>query len=156
MRDVIIDTNLFILFLVGQINQNRIAQYCRNSKFTKADYLTLLEILGPFDRVITSPNILTEVDNILNRLSGVDKLRYLALVKQVYSQSLEKYLQSETVSKNWYFDVLGLTDSAILMMASESELLISADSALCDYARSLEIKVFDFMEYLNRKVRRDS
>jgi hypothetical protein len=77
MRDVIIDTNIFILFLTGQINENRIRNYTRNSLYAKEDYYLLLNILSNYDRIITSPNILTEVDSILNRITGEDKYKYL-------------------------------------------------------------------------------
>jgi hypothetical protein len=152
MRDVIIDTNIFILFLAGQINENKIKNYTRNSLYTKEDYYFLLNILSNYDRIITSPNILTEVDNILNRITGEDKYKYLILVKTIYKQTIEKYIKTETISQNWYFDTLGITDSVILMMAKESELLISGDSSLCDHAKSLNIKTFDFKEYINSKL----
>jgi predicted nucleic acid-binding protein len=152
MRDVIIDTNIFILFLVGQINENKIKNYTRNSLYTKEDYYFLLNILSNYDRIITSPNILTEVDNILNRITGEDKYKYLVLVKTIYKQTVEKYIKTDIISQNWFFDSLGITDSAILMMAKESELLISGDSSLCDYAKSLNIKTFDFKEYINSRL----
>jgi rRNA-processing protein FCF1 len=152
MRDVIIDTNIFILFLAGQINENRIKNYTSNSLYTKEDYYLLLNILSQYDRIITSPNILTEVDNILNRITGEDKYKYLILVKTIYKQTLEKYIKTETISQNWHFDALGITDSSILMMAKESELLISGDSSLCDYAKSLNIKTFDFKAYINSRL----
>jgi len=152
MRDVIIDTNIFILFLVGQINENRIKNYTRNSLYTKEDYYFLLNILADYDRIITSPNILTEVDNILNRIGGEDKYKYLVLAKTMYKQTLEKYIKTEKITQNWYFDSLGITDSSILMMAKNCELLISGDSSLCDHAKSLNIKTFDFKEYINSKL----
>jgi predicted nucleic acid-binding protein len=152
MRDVIIDTNIFILFLAGQINENRIKNYTRNSLYTKEDYYLLLNILSHYDRIITSPNILTEVDNILNRITGEDKYKYLILVKAIYKQTLEKYIKTETISQNWYFEALDITDSSILMMAKESELLISGDSSLCDHAKSLDIKTFDFKAYINSRL----
>jgi predicted nucleic acid-binding protein len=152
MRDVIIDTNIFILFLAGQINENKIQNYTRNSLYTKEDYYFLLNIVVNYDRIITSPNILTEVDNILNRITGEDKYKYLIIVKNIYKQTIEKYIETEAVSKNWFFDTLGITDASILMMAKECELLISGDSSLCDYAKSLNIKTFDFKEYLNNKL----
>ena len=152
MRDVIIDTNIFILFLVGQINENRIKNYMRNSLYTKEDYYFLLSVLADYDRIITSPNILTEVDNILNRIGGEDKYKYLVLVKTMYKQTIEKYIKTEMITQNWYFDSLGITDSSILMMAKNCELLISGDSSLCDHAKSLNIKTFDFKEYINSKL----
>ena len=152
MRDVIIDTNIFILFLVGQINENRIKNYMRNSLYTKEDYYFLLSVLADYDRIITSPNILTEVDNILNRIGGEDKYKYLVLAKTMYKQTIEKYIKTEKITQNWYFDSLGITDSSILMMAKDCELLISGDSSLCDHAKSLNIKTFDFKEYINSKL----
>jgi predicted nucleic acid-binding protein len=152
MRDVIIDTNVFILFLAGQINENKIKNYTRNSLYTKEDYYLLLNIISNYDRIITSPNILTEVDNILNRITGEDKYKYLILIKTIYNQTIEKYIKTKEISQNWFFDTLGITDSAILMMAKESELLISGDSSLCDYAKSLNIKTFDFKEYINSRL----
>jgi hypothetical protein len=152
MRDVIIDSNIFILFLAGQINENRIKNYTRNSLYTKDDYNILLNIISDYDRIITSPNIFTEVDNILNRITGDDKYKYLVLVKTIYKQTVEKYIKTENVSENWYFDSLGVTDSAILMMAKDCELLISGDSSLCDYAKSLGIKTFDFKEFINSRL----
>jgi hypothetical protein len=152
MRDVIIDTNIFILFLTGQINENRIKNYTRNSLYTKEDYYLLLNILSTYDRIITSPNILTETDNILNRITVEDKYKYLILVKTIYKQTIEKYIKTESISQNWFFDTLGITDSAILMMAKESDLLISGDSCLCDYAKSLNIKTLDFKEYINSRL----
>jgi len=131
MRDVIIDSNIFILFLAGQINENMIERYTRNSLYTREDYYFLLNLLAGYDRIITSPNILTEVDNILNRITGEDKYKYLVLVKTIYKQTIEKYIETEIVAQNWYFDMLGVTDSSILMMAKNCELLISGDSGLC-------------------------
>jgi len=151
MRDVIIDSNIFILFLAGQINENKIKNYTRNSFYTKEDYYFLLTILSHYDRIITSPNIFTEVDNILNRITGEDKYKYLVLIKTIYKDTIEKYIKTETVSQNWFFDFLGVTDSSVLMMAKECELLISGDSSLCDYAKSMNIKTFDFKEYINNR-----
>jgi len=152
MRDVIIDTNVFVLYLAGRINTNQIYRYCRNALYTEDDYHFLVNLLGNFDRIITCPNVLTEIDNLLNRITGDDKYTYLLLAKEIYTQSIEKYIATDTVSKEWYFSELGLTDSVLLMMASDSDLLISADSALCDYAKSMGIETFDFKEYLNEKL----
>jgi predicted nucleic acid-binding protein len=152
MRDVIIDTNIFILLLSGLIDENKIKNYTRNSIYAKEDYYLLLDIVSKYDRIITSPNILTETDNILNRITGEDRYKYLALVKTIYKQTIEKYIKTEVVVQNWFFDTLGITDSAILMMAKESELLISGDSCLCDYAKSFNIKTFDFKEYINSRL----
>lgn len=42
-----------------------------------------------------------------------------------------------------------MTDSIVLLMAKECDLLISGDSKLCDYARSLELPLIDFKGMVN-------
>jgi hypothetical protein len=80
MHEVLLDSNIFILFFAGQINPNRISKYCRNALYVQDDFVALAKILDNYDTIITCPNILTEVDNILNRITGEDKYRYLLLL----------------------------------------------------------------------------
>ena len=46
MLDVIIDTNIFILFMAGQINENRIKNYTRSSFYSIEDYHLLLSVIS--------------------------------------------------------------------------------------------------------------
>jgi hypothetical protein len=64
-----------------------------------------LDIVSKYDRIITSPNILTETDNILNWITG--EYKYLTLVKTIYKQTIEKYIKTEVVSHNWYLWYIG-------------------------------------------------
>lgn len=152
MRDVLVDSNVLVLFLAGKINAGRIGQYCRNNLYGKDDYEYLVTLIGAYDRIVTCPNVLTEVDNLLNGITGDDKYEYLKLTKAIYQSSIEKYIASLQASQNSYFDDLGLADSVVLLMAQECDLLISADSRLCDYAKAFGMKVFDFKEYINSKL----
>ncbi|MDR0876675.1 MAG: hypothetical protein LBN21_01370 [Treponema sp.] len=152
MHEVILDSNIFILFFAGQINPNRISKYCRNALYVREDFLVLTSILDNYDTILTCPNILTEVDNILNRITGEDKNKYLSLIRGIFNRSVEKYIESQKSAAEWYFTDLGLADSSILTMAKDADLLISGDSRLCDIAKSMQINIFDFKEYQNKKL----
>ncbi|MCL1946389.1 MAG: hypothetical protein FWF51_04435 [Chitinivibrionia bacterium] len=160
MRKIVLDSNVFILFFAGNINPDRIGHYTRKKKDRKNnlgwnidDYNFLLNKLGNDYKIITSPNVSTEVDNILNGIEGEDKLKYLNFAEKIYSDSIEEYIESKSVFCNNYdtdyylLYELGLSDFVVLEIAKKSDLLISADSKLCDRAKSLDINVVDFKEY---------
>jgi predicted nucleic acid-binding protein len=150
MREVILDTNIFILFLIGKINPLKISNHRRTSTYTTKHYEFLLELLDKFDSILFCPNIATEVDNLLNEnLVGEDRHKYLIFTKDIFSKSVEKYLETKNVVHDWHYDSIGITDTAIIKMAKNCDLLISGDSKLCDFAKAEGINVFDFKEYIN-------
>ena len=66
---VLVDSNLFLLHLVGLINRQRIASFKRTDTYTEADFDLLERLLGLFDRLFTTPKVVTEVSN-LGKLYG--------------------------------------------------------------------------------------
>ena len=59
------------------------------------------------------------------------------------------YIKTIEAIRHYAFYDLGITDSIVLLMAKECDLLISGDSKLCDYARSLELPLIDFKGMVN-------
>lgn len=149
MKEVILDTNVFILYIVGQINPARISKHKRTSIYTKEHYAHLLSVVQGYDRLLICPNIATEVDNLLNNFSGEDRNTYLSVSRQVFKASAEKYIETAAASDTYFYPEVGLTDAAVLSMARQCDLLISGDSRLCDHARSVNIPLFDFKAYVN-------
>lgn len=68
----------------------------------------------------------------------------MVLSKVIYERSIEKYIETVKAANVWTYTDLGLTDFVILLMAQQCGRLVSGDSTLCDYARSMDIPVFDF------------
>ena len=67
-KGILIDTNLLLLFVVGSCNVKHIGTFKRTKKFIPADFEALRRMLGNFRRLVTTPNILTEVSNFLGQL----------------------------------------------------------------------------------------
>lgn len=65
-RGILIDTNILVLWFVGTVNKSRISQFNRTEQFVPEDYDTLVAILDYFSQIITTPNILTEVNSLVN------------------------------------------------------------------------------------------
>jgi hypothetical protein len=60
-KGVLVDTNILLLYFVGATNRERISRFNRTQNFIPEDYDLLLQVLGYFQTIATTPNILTEV-----------------------------------------------------------------------------------------------
>lgn len=64
-RGILIDTNILLLWFVGSVNRQRISKFNRTEKFEPEDYDLLLRLLEYFfPKIVTTPNILTEVNSL--------------------------------------------------------------------------------------------
>lgn len=150
---ILIDANSLIVLLIGAIDPKLIASHKRTSIYEEEDYANLLRVIGSLDKLIVLPNIWAEVDNLLNSFSGNYKWRYVQAFRKLIQLTSEKYIQSSTATENIHFFDIGLTDSLILELGKECELLITSDSKLSDFAKAEGIKVYDLVEIRNQRLR---
>ena len=148
-KNIVLDTNIFLLLIIGLIDKEKISSNKRTSIYTNEDFNMLVNMIGDFNKILTCPNVWTEIDNLCNRIQGKDQWTYLETIKNIMDKSVEEYHKSRSVVNEYTFQNLGLTDSVLLLLARDSSLLISGDSSLCDYAKSRSIDVFDFKEHIN-------
>jgi hypothetical protein len=115
---LLIDTNLMILLLVGRTNRRRISQFKRTQTYSIADYELLEQFAEQFQRIVTTPHVLTEVSN-LAKLDGHERIRIRELLMDSIDRSQEVSQPSRVVARNKHFSRLGLTDAAISTLGSE-------------------------------------
>jgi predicted nucleic acid-binding protein len=149
---IIIDSNALVVLLIGFIDPNLIKSHNRTSIYDEEDYYELLQVIGDINNILVLPNIWTEVDNLLNNFSGNYKYPYINKITDTIKLTTEKYLKSAIACENHAFFELGLTDSLILEIAKECQLLITSDSRLSDYAIANGIRVYDLVKAKNNKI----
>jgi hypothetical protein len=98
--------------LVGRTNRKRIAQFKRTQSYTVGDYELLEQFAQRFDRIVTTPHILTEVSN-LAILQGREGAIIRALLGKSIDQAMELHASSRTIVQNAHFLRLGLTDAGM-------------------------------------------
>ena len=147
---ILIDTNALIILILGQINPKLIDTHKRTSIYEEQDYYDILSIINKIEDLVVLPNVWTEVDNLLNGFNGNHKYLYIENITTVIKKSSEIFLNSIIAVESDSFYNLGLTDSLLLELAKECELLITSDSSLSDQARAKGIKIFDVVENRNR------
>ena len=143
-KGVIIDTNLLLMYLVGTYDPHRITKFKRTITFVVEDFYTLLEFFNYFDKIVTTPNILTEVNSLAGQLpNDIKALFSLNFAAQLDSLD-EHYKKSITLTQSPHFSKFGLTDSGIVDLAQGRYLVLTDDLRLFGYLQNVGIDAINF------------
>ncbi len=141
---IIVDTNILLLYFLGRFDPQEIPRFKRTRQFTSDDYDLLALLLRRFDKLLTTPNILTEVNSFSGQMG--EPLRTLFFKKLAEEMSLmdEHYLESRHTTNLSQFVKLGLTDTGILSLAQRSRLVLTDDFPLAQHLQAAGIDVINF------------
>lgn len=129
MKRLLLDTNLLVLWLVGNLDPSRIGRR-RLEAFQSEHLLRLNDIVNGFRFHVSTPNILTETSNLIGsgeqqlcRGAAVALARYVEVLDEVYVPS------ADTLAAPYYIR-LGLTDAALAHLAARGDYVLTADGPL--------------------------
>ena len=146
-KGILIDTNILLLYFVGTVNRERITRFNRTQQFIPEDYDLLLRIIGRFRKLVTTPNILTEVSNFVGKLVEPERSQCFAIFA-LFLQNVdildEYYVKSLDAVNTEKFLKFGLTDSGILTLSKGKYLVLTDDFKLANYLLSVEVDVINF------------
>jgi rRNA-processing protein FCF1 len=143
-KGVLVDTNILLLWFVGAVNRERISRFNRTEKFIPEDYDLLVDILLSFDKIVTTPNILTEVNSLANQLGEPDRSKCLAIFAKGVARLDEFYIESRNAAGMEKFAKFGLTDCGIIELAKDRYLVLTDDLKLAGYLEKLGIDTVNF------------
>lgn len=129
-RIIALDSNLLVLWIVGSVRPQYIAQHKRLKSYAYEDFAILEHHLNGAT-LVTTPNAMTEAANLI--VYGVkDPLKsvFLAALRRFADIAGERYLPSRDVAATPVYQRLGLTDAAWLASASGKMELLTDDLAL--------------------------
>lgn len=122
-----IDANLLVLLIVGRVGEEFIAKHGRLQQFVVEDYRILRNLLDIVDQVFVTPNALTETSNLLAQHGEPERSRFFDQLRFTIEESREIHVVSEVASQNREFRRLGLTDAALLEVATVETPLLTVD-----------------------------
>ncbi len=143
-RGILINTNILLLYLIGLVNRERIPRFKRTAQFIPEDYDLLCQLVNSFQKVITTPNILTEVNSLANQLGEPERSQCLNIFARLISIISEEYLDSDSVTKHEFFARFGLTDCGIMYLAQDKYLVLTDDLKLSLYLKAQGIDAINF------------
>lgn len=139
------DTNLLLLFYVGGYDRNLVERFPRTAdRFVASDFDTLNGLLASFDKVATTPHILTETSNLLGQLGGHARTGCFEMLAQSIPELHEDYTPGAELSRKPTFVKLGITDTSIIEVAAAPYLVLTDDFRLYNYLADREIDVLNF------------
>ena len=130
MSEFLVDSNLLVLLIVGRVDRNLIGRHRRLKQYTPEDYDQLVEVLADAERIIVTPNTLTETANLLAFQRGGIGLALASELQSLIEQEVEVVVPSIKAAERPEFHRLGLTDAALLEIASKDRRLLTADMKL--------------------------
>ena len=143
-KGVLVDSNLLLLYFVGLFDPSRISTFKRTASFSAGDFHLLNKLLGQFHRVVTTPNILTEVNSLSNQLPERAKETYYFVFSRVVTVLEEHYVRSAQAVTLPSFARFGLTDSAITELARSQYLVLTDDLKLAIYLQTNGVDAINF------------
>ena len=141
---ILVDTNILLLYFIGAYDQDLIPKFKRTRQFTVEDHAILISLLGLFDKIVTTPNILTEVSNLSGQLGEPKKSEYFKKFSSGISLLEEEYVASKDVADMQEFVRFGLTDTGIVHLTRGKYLVLTDDFRLSQYLQSAEVDVINF------------
>ena len=122
-----IDANLLLLLIVGSVGRDLISKHRRLRRFTAEDFDRLINLLDRVEQVFVTPNTLTETSNLLAQHADPERSRFFDRLKFIIQESKEIVVASTVASRNNAFKRLGLTDAALLEVATAETPLVTVD-----------------------------
>lgn len=141
---ILIDTNILLLYFLGRFNPREIPRFKRTRQFTVEDFGTLLLLLRRFEKVLTTPNILTEVSSFSSQLADPLRTDYFRQFAKEIALIEERYVESRRAAELAEFASLGLTDAGILGLARGTFLVLTDDFPLSQRLQKVGGDVINF------------
>lgn len=129
-RGILLDSNLLVVFLIGRYDCRHLINCPATKAFTPSDYDLLEEFVTRFDKLITTPHILTEVSNLAGRLPEGLLPEFRVMFREVIGTLIEQSMPSQQIANHLDFLRFGLTDTAISLVNPGSFLVLTGDRAL--------------------------
>ena len=149
MEGYFLDTNLFVLLVVGSESRDLIPKHRRLEHYSSEDYDTLLELLEDADQLFVTPNTLTETSNLVSQ-HGEPERSLLMRRLRFLIRSQEVIVTSTQASSNSRFERFGLTDAVLLETVTANTPLLTVDLGL--YLAAIETgeeRAINFNPYRN-------
>jgi hypothetical protein len=149
---LLIDTNLLFILLVGEADSSQVGKVPKTGGYTPNSYKLLRDYTEPYRRLVITPNILTEVSNLANKLHhGPLRENVFRLLAAMPVAHPETYVPSREAVDVPAYAWLGLTDSVILIAGRLAASVLTTDGPLCEALWRAGITAVNFTHIRNQE-----
>ena len=143
-KGALVDANLLLVYFVGSYDLTQITKFKRTRAYTEEDFHSLASIITFFSKVVTTPNVLTEVNSLSNQLPEAIKPSYYSEFAKCVDTLEEHFIDSRQITRSTHFAKFGLTDSGIVELVKGKYLVITDDLRFASYCQNTGVDVINF------------
>lgn len=147
IRSAIIDTNLLLLLIVGDVDPNWLEKHRRTRQYTPEDYTALEALLRHFTALATTPHILAETSNLLSQTDVPRRIRLRERLADYVALAEEVTTSADSIVIHRAYVRVGITDVAIRLAAAGHHLVLTDDVALYLMLLEENIDVINFTHH---------
>lgn len=149
MRSVLLDTNLFVLLIVGLYDKNLIGNHKRTKEFIAEDFDLLVESIGGYEILWITSHCLSEVSNLLKQTHNSQAKELMIFLAKFISDKKESYIQKEVLFENDFSMRLGVADTGIVIKSKRVSCVFTVDFDLYSEISRRGNKVVNFNHLRN-------
>ncbi len=152
---LLVDTNILLLYIVGQSDRGLIARFKRTSKYNAEDFLHLQEVMRPFAEaggVVTTPHVLAELSNLASQLAEPGRSQVFRVLAAIVPEMQERHLPALDFHQSPEFIQIGIADTAILQLADTNYLILTDDYRLAGKLEARGIAALNFNQFRLRRI----
>lgn len=145
-RGLLIDANLLVGLVIGLLDRN----YLKDNRatirpFTAEDFDLLVIFVERFNRLITTPHLLTEVSNLCGKLpKGLHEAVRRIIQRLVNHKITETNIGAVDIVNHDLFLRLGVADTAIQLIAPNQYLVMTDELTLFGTLHKRGVDVINF------------
>jgi rRNA-processing protein FCF1 len=145
---VILDTNLFVLLVIGRVFPRQVGVHKKVSSYTLDDFQLVSGTVRGAARTIITPHIIAEISNHLvdkkpNKAGEINNV-YFLFIKDILKFIEEKYVEKQILLASEKLGTLGFTDSSILETARKYKYaVLTEDFALAKILEKEKLPVMN-------------
>ena len=147
LKGLLIDTNIFLLYFIGNYNLKYISEFKRTQVYTIEDFVYLKNFIKYFkNKVITTPNILTEVSNLSETFNKQQNYNLFPSLSEILESISELNFKSINIIDNNLecFSKFGLSDTVSFELSKANYLVLTDDLPFYDYLASNKLPAMNF------------
>lgn len=151
---LILDTNLLLLYLVGNYDKKYITKFKKTAEFTEEDFRILTNLIKEFgNKVIITPQILAEISNHSKKIKEPKFSEYMNCLIKTLKKFEEKYIKmTDLLNSPRNLIKLGFTDVSILEAGKKYDcLILTKDFELSQYAQFKGCRAFNYNQFYEIK-----
>lgn len=143
-KNVILDTNLLVLFVVGITDPKYIAIHKRLQDYNKNDFSLLSRLVLSYESLVLNPHVLAETSNLAGQITGPAKSKIYGKLGELIENCHEAFIESKRGVRLKEYRDLGVTDAVLLCASRDEHVIATVDGRLYGVALSLGYRAINF------------